>query len=73
MRNAEFKARQAWLAFEDAVGIALEVIEPAMTAARDWFKEWKKGFVTKTPAAAKPQQQFLDFGLKIIPMMRKAA
>lgn len=74
MKKAEFKARQLWLPFVDAVGIALEVIEPAMTAARDWFKEWKKSFVTKTPAiSARAKQRFLDFGLSVIPMLRKAA
>ena len=49
MKNAEFKARQAWLAFEDAVGIVLEILEPVKEAAWAWFREWKKAFVTKAP------------------------
>lgn len=46
MRNAEFKARQLWLAFEDAVAIVLEVLEPVKEAAWNWFKEWRKNFRT---------------------------
>lgn len=52
MKGAEFKARQSWLPFVDAVGIVLEVLEPVKAAAWTWFKEWKKGFVTKDPAIA---------------------
>lgn len=49
MKGAEFKARQGWLPFVDAVGIVLEVLEPMKAAAWAWFKKWKKGFRTKCP------------------------
>lgn len=52
MKNDEFKARQAWLPFVDAVGIVLQVLEPVKKAAWDWFAQWKKDFITKT---IKPQ------------------
>jgi len=47
MKKAEFVARQAWLDFGDAVGTALEVIAPAMTEARKWFKNFIKALKTK--------------------------
>lgn len=46
MKGAEFVARQAWLPFVDAAGIVLQVLEPIKKAGWDWFKEWKKSFVT---------------------------
>jgi len=52
MKGTEFKARQGWLPFVDAIGIALQVLEPVKAAAWDWFKKWKKDFVlakTKKP------------------------
>lgn len=49
MKGAEFKARQGWLPFVDAVGIMLEVLEPVKAAAWTWFKQWKKGIITKAP------------------------
>jgi len=73
MKNEEFKAKQLWLPFEEALKDTLEVLlYISATAARTW-KEWKKSFVTKAPEATKPQQRFLDFGLKILEMRRKAA
>lgn len=51
MKAAEFKARQGWLPFVDAVGIVLQVLEPVKAAAWAWFKEWKKDFRSKVPAA----------------------
>lgn len=38
MKSAEFKARQFWLPFTDAVGIALQVMEPVKESAEKWFK-----------------------------------
>jgi hypothetical protein len=42
MKGAEFKARQSWLPFVDAVGMALQVLEPVKAKAWEWFKQWKK-------------------------------
>lgn len=42
MRSEEFKARQVWLKFTDAVGIALEVIADSVDSLREWFKAWSK-------------------------------
>lgn len=42
MKGAEFKERQFWLPFTDAVGIALQVMEPIKESAAKWFKAWKK-------------------------------
>lgn len=52
MKRAEFKARQGWLPFVDAVGIVLRELEPVKAAAWAWFREWKKDFVSKAPAVA---------------------
>jgi hypothetical protein len=41
MRTNEFKERQAWLPFMDAVGIALEVMSETLFKFRKWFKGWK--------------------------------
>lgn len=49
MKGAEFKARQGWLPFVDAVGIVLQQLEPIKAAAWDWYKKWKKAFRTKCP------------------------
>lgn len=49
MKGQEFKNRQTWLPFVDAVGIVLEVLEPVKEAAWAWFREWKKTFITKMP------------------------
>lgn len=46
MRNAEFKARQLWLDFTDAVGITLQIMADVKESAADWFKTWAKGFRT---------------------------
>ena len=46
MKNEEFRARQMWLKFTDAVGIALEVIGEGIESLREWFKKWNK----KTPS-----------------------
>lgn len=63
MKGSEFKSRQAWLPFVDAVGIVLQVLEPVKAAAWDWFKTWKKGFVTK---CVKAEEQFqLDIFCKL--------
>lgn len=49
MKSAEFKARQLWLPFEDAVGIALQIMEPIKESAAKWFKAWKKHFCGRKP------------------------
>lgn len=56
MKGTEFKSRQAWLPFVDAVGIVLQVLEPAKAEAWDWFKAWKKAFITKPVKTKKPFQ-----------------
>lgn len=58
MKGAEFVARQAWLPFVDAVGIVLQVLEPAKAEAWAWFKKWKKAFVT--PKANKPVNKGME-------------
>lgn len=37
MKSAEFKARQIWLPFEDAVGIALQISSDLIEKTEDWF------------------------------------
>ncbi len=44
MKGEEFKARQLWLPFIDAVGIVLQALEPVKQSAWKWFKDWKKKF-----------------------------
>lgn len=41
MKGAEFKNRQFWLPFVDAVGIALEVMSETLFEFGKWFKDWK--------------------------------
>jgi hypothetical protein len=41
MKSSEFKERQTWLPFVDAVGIALEVMSEKLFEFRQWFKSWK--------------------------------
>lgn len=43
MRSPEFKARQLWLEFVDATGIALRAIAEKIEDFRNWFKSWKGG------------------------------
>lgn len=43
-RGTEFKARQLWLDFKDAVGPALEAICDAVDKSRQQFKHWLKAF-----------------------------
>ena len=60
MKSAEFKARQIWLPFVDAVGIALQVMAEVKEQAADWLKTWIKDF--RTPRTIKKQEQLnLDF------------
>lgn len=55
MRNAEFKARQIWLEFTDAVGIVLEIMSDIKEDAANWYKAWVKEF--RTPKTFKEQKQ----------------
>lgn len=56
LKSAEFKARQLWLDFEDAVGTVLEILEPVKESAWLWFAKWKAGFCSKPKKAARPVQ-----------------
>jgi len=47
--GAEFKARQMWLRFNDAVGDALEAIADVVDASRKAFKAWQKAFRMPEP------------------------
>lgn len=60
MRTTEFKARQFWLPFSDAVGIALQISADLKEKTADWLKAWIKEF--RTPRAIRKQEQIkLDF------------
>ncbi len=60
MKSAEFKARQAWLDFVDAVGIALQIMAEVQENSAAWLKKWVKNF--RMPAAKRvaPVQEALD-------------
>lgn len=47
--GAEFKARQIWLDFADAVGPALEAIADSVMESRKRFKAWVKAFLMPAP------------------------
>lgn len=47
--GAEFKARQLWLRFDEAVGDALEAIADVIDASRKAFKAWQKTFAMPKP------------------------
>lgn len=55
MLTKEFKNRQFWLPFKDAVGIVLELLEDSKKKTADWFKEWVKNF--RKPKKNKKQEQ----------------
>jgi hypothetical protein len=57
MKTPEFKTRQVWLNFVDAVGIALEIMAEVKEKAADWFSAWRKEF--RTPQANKKHGQQL--------------
>ncbi|MBN8781351.1 hypothetical protein [Thiobacillus sp.] len=61
--GAEFKARQMWLDFKDAVGTALETISASVEASRKKFKQWLKSFrsaADKSEYAKNPRQLLID-------------
>ena len=60
MKSAEFKARQLWLDFKDAIGTALEAVEPVKEKAWAWFEAWRKAFRIPEPKPEKPLQPQLD-------------
>lgn len=65
-RGTEFKARQLWLDFQDAVGPALEAIAESVDKSRAWFKAWVRGFMTKDLIHGDSSQQLqLKFGCEI--------
>jgi len=47
--GAEFKTRQLWLDFKDAVGPALEAIADSVMESRKRFKAWLKAFRMPEP------------------------
>ena len=47
--GAEFKARQMWLDFQDAIGPALEAIADSVMESRKRFKAWLKTFRMPEP------------------------
>lgn len=47
--SAEFKARQLWLRFDEAVGDALEAIADVVDTSRKAFKAWLKAFRMPEP------------------------
>lgn len=61
MKGDEFKARQFWLPFSDAVGLALQVMAEVKEKTADWFKAWVKSF--KSPRTVKKQEQ-LNFNFR---------
>lgn len=71
MKSAEFKARQVWLPFVDAVGIALQVMAEVKEQAADWLKDWIKDF--RTPRTIEKQEQIeLNFsGMRSLTQMMK--
>ena len=60
MAGVEFKGRQMWLDFKDAVGPALEAIADGVDKSRAWFKAWLKGFVRP---AAEPKPAMIQLPL----------
>lgn len=58
MKSTEFKARQAWLDFVDAVGIVLEIMAEVKEETADWFKAWVKDFRTQRAIKKQEQMQF---------------
>lgn len=78
MKGTEFKERQFWLPFADAVGIALQVMSDVKESADEWFKEWKKEIRKgwQIPAVPTAFQLFLPFDLIIVkkhPLLKNAA
>lgn len=61
MKGPEFKARQAWLGFVDAVGVALQVMADVKEQTADWFKTWIKDFRTQQAQRKETQQLKFDF------------
>ncbi len=66
MKNAEFKERQLWLPFTDAVGIALQVMEEVKEKADEWFKAWKKEL--RKGWKSTKQQTIFQFSLPFEPL-----
>ncbi|ODU29035.1 MAG: hypothetical protein ABS93_02525 [Thiobacillus sp. SCN 62-729] len=66
MAGVEFKGRQMWLDFKDAVGPALEAIADGVDKSRKWFKAWLKGFVRPVEVPAMQSVQMgLNFGAAV--------
>lgn len=62
MQSAEFKARQLWLPFTDAVGIALQIMAEVKEKSAAWLKKWVKNFRSVVrPEKSKVEQLTLCF------------
>jgi hypothetical protein len=60
MKNAEFKARQTWLDFVDAVGVALKIMAEVKENSAAWLKKWIKNFKIPTAKRVAPLQDVLE-------------
>lgn len=62
MQGAEFKARQLWLPFTDAAGIALQIMAEVKEKSAAWLKKWIKNFrCVRRSETSKPEQLTLCF------------
>ncbi|MDO8207409.1 MAG: hypothetical protein Q7T38_06265 [Gallionella sp.] len=60
MKSAEFKARQTWLDFVDAVGIALQIMAEVKENSTAWLKKGVKNFRMPTAKRVAPVQESLN-------------
>lgn len=72
MKSAEFKERQIWLDFKDAIGTAIEAVHEIIEAGRDWIKKWEREFLMPKAKVLNIKQMQLDYSLKAckVPTMR---
>ena len=72
MLDEEFKTRQFWLPFTDAVAIVLKLLENSKKETANWFKNWVKNF--RTQQKTKKQEQLnLNFLQWIFPIKAEIA
>lgn len=73
-RGTEFKARQMWLDFQDAVGTALEAISEVVDKSRREFRAWLKAFRMPEPMELPSLlQMVLPLFVEWFPMNQKRA
>lgn len=60
MKSAEFKARQTWLDFIDAAGVALQIMAEVKENSAAWLKKWAKNFRMPTAKRVLPVQEVLE-------------